>query len=84
MKQANRKVIESAVIIAGLLLFALFIHHDNALRIFGFTGLVLSAFAIHYASRGSSLLKITGIVSDTRKLPAYLLIALIIGTAKER
>ena len=81
LKQHTRRIFEGIVIVLGILLFALFIHKQGALLIFAFTGLLISAYTIHHASKGVALFRAFGFNKSNRLMPLYIVIALLLGVA---
>lgn len=79
--QHKKRILQGVLIVLGILLFAFFIHKQGALLIFAFTGLLISAYTIHHASRGASLLRAFGFNSTSKLMPLYIVIALLLGVA---
>lgn len=71
---------EVSVVVAGILLFAVFVHDPFPRRIISFVGLTGSAFVLGYSIRNHSLLQAFGLVPLHRRIFYYLIPALIIGT----
>ncbi|MFH0759327.1 MAG: CPBP family intramembrane glutamic endopeptidase [Bacteroidota bacterium] len=67
------------VTVAGILLFAIFVHDPGARRVLAFAGLVVSAVCIGYSTRHISLLKASGMMLPGRRTLLYILPALLLG-----
>jgi membrane protease YdiL (CAAX protease family) len=65
--------------VAGILLFALFVHDPGALRVLAYASLAASTVWIGYSTRHVSLLKACGITLPGRRTLLYILPALLLG-----
>ena len=79
MKISVKRIIEGCIILAGILLFSLFIHRDDLLRLLAFIFLCTTVLGVHYASRDTDLLKTIGLTGRTSRLTIYLFLGVCIG-----
>ena len=70
-----------SLVVAGIFLFALFIHNPWPLRIIALGGLLASALIISFTQRQISLLSIFGIGKPNLRIYLFIVAGLLIGTA---
>lgn len=70
---------EVSVVVIGILLFAVFIHHSFPVRIISFVGLIGSALMLGYSIRNVSILQAFGLTPVKRRIFFYLIPALLLG-----
>lgn len=74
-----KRIAAGFTIIAGLIIFAAFIHQKGIIRAIAIAGIFLSAFTIHFVSRGESIRVISGLNLVHKRILLYLLIGIIAG-----
>ncbi len=70
---------EVSAVVAGILLFAVFIHHSFPVRILSFVGLTGSALMLGYSVRNVSILQAFGLIPLKRRIFFFMIPALFLG-----
>jgi membrane protease YdiL (CAAX protease family) len=73
------RIRDVSIVMAGILLFALFIHDPLPLRAIAFAGLTGAALMIGYSMRGISILHAFAVYALNRKVFIYLIPAIVLG-----
>jgi len=79
IRQSPYRMLNLSGVVAGILLFALFIHDPWPRRIISFIALTGSSLLLGFSIRNSSILSAFGLSPVTRKILYYLIPALILG-----
>jgi len=79
LRQNMRRIRDVSIVMAAILLFALFIHNPLPLRIISFAGLAGAALMIGYTLRNASVLHAFAVYSLNRRIFIYFIPAIILG-----